>query len=69
MVAVATIAISAVALAGSASFPKPGLAGLPILAAGAGLAALLHRALAHIVQLFVFVDYDKHHPSKLPSPR
>ena len=67
--AVAAVAIAAVALAGSASFPKAGLAGLPMLAAGAGLAALLHRALAHTVQLFVFVDYDKHHPSKLPSPR
>ena len=33
-------------------------------AAGATLAVLLNRLFAHIVQSFVFVDYDKAHPSK-----
>lgn len=34
------------------------------LAAGAALSVLLNRLFAHIVQSFVFVDYDKAHPSK-----
>lgn len=69
--AVASVAIAAVTLAaagGASSLPKATLAGLLMLVAGTGVAALVHRALAHMVQQFVFVDYDKLHPSKLPAP-
>jgi hypothetical protein len=52
------------AVARAAATAAAGRAAL-VLAGAAALAAVAHRQLSRVVQRFVFVDYDKHHVSKM----